>query len=153
MVSGILVQKPGFRKFFWNIDAEVGLNSPNRTDDVQLVQLGYAFMAMAPTTPNEIRATFAAVQVGAFCTGRDDDPLVQAIFAHESSRGGTVDGHVSVIGTSNGIYMDSSGPHTYMLTALVNNIQDGMPNDFPRLDKHPACPPDLKAAVLKVLIA
>jgi 7-keto-8-aminopelargonate synthetase-like enzyme len=39
-----------------------------------------------------------------------------------------------------------------MLTTLENNILDMMPNDYPRIDKHPSCPPALKAAVQRLLL-
>ena len=151
MVSPILLTSPKGQKFFWNIDANVGAISPNRTEDVQLVQLGYSIMANSATLSADLKAIFAKVQVGVQCTGKDDDPLVKAIRAHQAGRGGTQDGHVSVIKTTNGTYFDSSGGHTFMLTAIINNIFDAMPADFPRIDKHPSCPPALKAAVVASL--
>jgi hypothetical protein len=150
MVSAVLVKKPGVQKFFWNLDANVGLASPNKTDDVQLVQLAYSIRARRLDLHPASKAAFAAVKVGAPCTGREDDPLVRAIRAHQRDRGGTQDGRVSTIRTTNGVYHDSGGEHSYMLTALINNIFDAMPDDFPRIDKHPSCPPALKASVLNV---
>jgi len=150
MVSAILLKKSGEQKFFWNIDANVGFRSANKTDDVQLVQLAYSVRATRSDIPAESKRAFAAVKIGAPCTGLGDDPLVVAIRVHQKDRGGTQDGHVSVIHTSNGVYHDSGGDHLFMLAALVNNIFDAMPADFPRIDKHPSCPPALKASVLNV---
>jgi hypothetical protein len=151
MVSAILVKRPAGTLFFWNIDANVGLRSPNNTDDVQLAQLGYSIMATSPKVPPELKSAAAAVKLGVPCTGLEDDPLVRAIRAHEKTHGGTQDGYVSVIRTNNGVYHDSGGAHAFLLTAIVNNIFDAMPGDFPRIDKHPSCPAALKASVLKVM--
>jgi hypothetical protein len=148
MVSPVLLKTSRGSKFFWNIDANVGAASPNKTEDVQLVQLGYSILSTAVNQSASLKAISAKVQVGATCTGRDDDPLVKAIRAHQAERGGTQDGHVSTIKTQNGVYFDSSGGHTFMLTALINIIFDAQPADFPRIDKLPACPPALKAVVV-----
>src|SRR6201999_1667256 len=83
------------KRFLWNIDARVGLNSPNRADDVQLIQFGYTFLAKNRNFPDEQRAVFAAVRVGIPCTGQDSDPLVRAITVHQHYRGGTIDGHIT----------------------------------------------------------
>jgi len=148
MVSPMLIQGTGGSKFFWNVDANVGAASPNNTDDVQLVQFGYFFKANAAATPPEIRPILAQVKVGIPCTGLEDDPLVKAIRAHQRTRAGTQDGHVSVIKTSNGVYFDATGGHAFMLISIVNNLFDAMPADFPRIDKHPQCPAALKATIL-----
>lgn len=134
--------------FFWNIDANVGIGSPNRPDDVQLVQLGYHCMSKGsdPRITPQLKVIFAAVVPGAPYGGSLQDPLSIAIRAHERSRGGTQDGHVSVIKSATGSYSASS---TYMLTALDVQIRQQIPNDYPRLDKHPMCPPALRSAVVK----
>ena len=155
MVSAILVSRAAGRQtFFWNIDANVGLASPNKVDDVQLVQLGYfVWSKNDPGLTPDKKAAFAAVKVGVPCSGDEDDTLVQAIRAHQKDRGGTQDGHVSTIQASNGLYHDSGGErHGFMLIAIVNRIFDALPKDFPRIDKHPSCPPALKDAVLKVCV-
>jgi len=147
MVSPILIKKPKGMRFYWNVDANVGANSPNKDEDVHLVQFGYLLMSKAASTPPNLRSVYALVKPGTACTGREDDPLVKAIRAQQASRGGTQDGHVSVIPTSTGVYQDASGSHTYMLVAIVNNMFDAMPQDFPRIDKHASCPGALKAVI------
>lgn len=129
-------------RFFFNIDANVGLNSPNKEEDVQLVQMGYFAASTNPETPADLKPIYAKVTPGAAYKGDANDPLTVAIIAHQKSRGGTQDGHVSVI---RGVTYD--GAHTYMLTALNNNLIDLQPADFPRLDKHAKCPQVLRAAV------
>ncbi len=134
--------------FFWNIDANVGIGSPNRADDVQLVQLGYHCMSVGsdPHVTPQLRTIFAAVVPGAPYSGSPSDPLSVAILAHQRARGGTQDGHVSVITSASGAY---NSTNTFMLTALDVQIRRQMPNDYPRLDKHPKCPPALRSAVVK----
>lgn len=149
MVSPILIKKGDATRFYWNIDANVGAGSPNRNDDVQLVQLAYAIMATRPDTPPSDKAVYALVRPGSPCTGFEADPLVRAIRAHQARRGGTQDGHVSVIAANSGIYPYGAGAVVFMLIALVNTIFDAIPADFPRLDKHKACPPALRASVVK----
>ncbi len=155
MVSPVIVKKPTGLKVFWTVDADVGLSSPNRPEDVQLVQLGYAAMLANPRaakTPEE-RSVYAKVVPGSACSGRADDPLVQAIVLHQKLRGGTQDGHVSKFTASTVGYVDATGSHSHMLLALVNNLSDMIPNDYPRLDKHPSCPGLLKTAVVKACSA
>lgn len=149
MVSPILITKPTGKRFYWNVDANVGVGSPNNDEDVQLVQFGYFLMARSSSP--EIQATDKAVYIlvrpGDKCTGREDDPLVRAIRHQQSRRGGIQDGHVSVITTSSGVYPYGADSKSFMLISIVNNVFDATPNDFPRIDKHPRCPPLLKAAV------
>lgn len=84
--------------FFWNLSANVGRTSPNRPDDVQLVQLGYACAAKDPAVDAKMRPIFAAVVPGAPYTGLPNDPLTIAIIADQKDRrGNTQDGHISVL--------------------------------------------------------
>ncbi|MDQ6683602.1 MAG: hypothetical protein M3Z16_00605 [Pseudomonadota bacterium] len=154
MVSPVLLKTTGGRKLMWTVDDNVGLGQPNKQADVDLVQLGYAYMlanAQAQKSADEV-AAFKKVKPGDMCNGRADDPLVQAIVAHQKSRGGTQDGRVSKFSESHATYGSTDGPHTHMGVALVFNIMAGMLDDYPRLDKSktPPCPPSLKAAVLQL---
>jgi hypothetical protein len=146
MVCPILVKSPTRTRFYWNIDSDVGLKSPNKNEDVLLVQFGYSLMAKTEKDP-AFKAALAAVKVGAPCTGKEDDPLVKAIRAHELVHGGAKDGRVSVIPANTGVYTDSTGKHVYLLIPIVNNMYDAQPNDFPRIDKHPTCPAQLKVVI------
>jgi hypothetical protein len=150
MVAPTVVNFKDGPKILWNVGAKVGLASPNKAADVQLVQFAYRLMLVNLSgIPADLKAGIAKIQLGAICTGRADDPLVQTIVIHQKGRGGTQDGLVSVF-NSTGLYVDSSGPHVHMLIILNNNIRDQMPDDYPRLDKHPLCPAGLKAEVIKV---
>ncbi len=146
MAKGMIIEP----RYFWNLDSNVGPGCPNKIEDVQLVQLGYACKAMNPKVPPspEERATYGKVVPGAPYFGSPDDPLSVAIKFHQSRRTGTKDGIVSSMKNSTGSY----GPDmVWIIGALNNNIADVMGADWPRLEKHPQCPSALKAASLRVL--
>lgn len=146
MVKPVVVDNGDRRIFFWNVSANVGVKSPNKPDDVQLVQLGYACAAYDTFYDAMLRATFAAVVPGAPYSGQENDPLTRAIRAHEKQRGGAQDGHVSVpTSLTNASY--DGGAHTYLIVSLNFQFRRQLPGNFPRLDKHPRCPPLIRAAV------
>src|SRR5262245_18452306 len=145
MVAPFLLKKEtGEHKFFWNLDENVGVASPNRPDDVHLVQFGYFIMSTSEFTQPDLKPTSANVKLGVPCTGREDDPLVQAIRADQKSRRGPQDDHVSKLRS------DAPGfapGRSFMLVAIMNNIFDATANDYPRIDLHLQCPPIVKTAV------
>ena len=130
-------------QFQWNIDANVGLHSPNHPEDVQLVQFGCFAASLSLLGRHELRPIYAAVRPGAVYSGGQNDPLTLAILAYERVAGGPQDGHVSVI-RGDGFY---DGRHFSMLASLGIAMIELMPSEFPRLDAHPNCPPLLGAAV------
>lgn len=149
MVKPIIAGSSGKQVYFLNIDANVGVASPNKAEDVQLVQFGFHAMANAASGVGfsaADKAIFAAVVPGAPYSGAPNDPLTVAIKRHQAIRGGTQDGHVSVM-TGNLTYVDSTGPHSFQLAALINNIRDFTKPIYPRIDKHAKCPPLLAAKV------
>jgi hypothetical protein len=137
------------KKFFWNVDGKVGPASPNKIEDVQLVQLGYLCASVGQNTgiPAELKAVFGRVVPGAGYSGKSDDPLTVAIKAHQKFRGGTQDGVISVMHNASGIY---DGVHSWMIASLNNNIKDVLGTNWPHLGRHPQCPAPLKAAALAV---
>lgn len=122
-------------RFQWNIDQNVGPGCPNIQEDVHLVQLGYVCMATNTKNPQpaEDKAIYEAVVVGAAYNGAANDPLTLAIKRHQQKRGGTQDGHVSSIKSTAGTY---DGAHTWMLSALNNNILDALGTAWPRIGRH-----------------
>ncbi len=134
-------------RFAWNLSANVGVSSPNQADDVQLVQLGYACAQYGTNFDAATRAIFAAVMPGAPYSGQENDPLTRAIRAHQKHRGGTQDGHVSVMANLTAPSYD--GVHTFMMMSLNNLMIDQLKSDFPHIDKHAKCPPLLRAVVTK----
>ena len=152
MVSPLILTGSIGPRLFLNISGNVGPGSPNRPDDVQLVQLGYASLLLSPQAQGQLnqaeRQAFAAVTPGAPYFGAPDDPLTLSIRAHEASRGGTQDGVVSVARAAS----YDGGKHTFIMIPLNNAIRDVMVRDFPRVDKHPQCPAALRVSVLLILL-
>ena len=134
--------------FFWNLSANVGVGSSNNPDDVELVQLGYLCMSSETRFDAALRAVYARVVPGAPYSGAESDPLTIAIRAHEKDRGGTQDGHVSVVRNLSSLRYDDR--HSWMLIPLNNQIRRVLVGQFPRLDKHPRCPARLRGIVAKV---
>jgi hypothetical protein len=153
MVSPIVLNGRNGLRVFVNLSGNVGLNSLNQPDDVQLVQLGYASMLVSPQaqaflSPAE-RQAFANISPGARYLATANDPLTVAIKAHQASRGGIQDGHVSVAA---GSLSYDGGKHSFQIVALNNAIRDVLVKDFPRLDKHPKCPAALKVSVMLMMV-
>src|SRR6185295_272120 len=70
--------------FTWNINASVGkLGRNSDIADVSYVQWYYTLDAESPLTDADRRAIYQKVRVTGTCTGKDDDPLVQAILSHQ----------------------------------------------------------------------
>ncbi len=145
MASGFMADA----RFWWNVDSHVGPFCPNKIEDVQLVQLGYACKAASTkdTSPPAAKAIFAAVVPGALYTGAANDPLSIAIRTHQKLKGGTQDGRVSPVQNSTGSY---DGENLWMIQGLDNCMLDVLKSAWPRLDKHPKCPGALRAVVLRV---
>jgi hypothetical protein len=152
MVSPLILTEPGKGpRFLFNIGGNVGPGCPNEQSDVQFVQLGYYAMVRDPKNSSlltaEERTALGKIVPGAAYSGAPQDPLTLAIKAHERSRGGTQDGHVSVV-RSGGTY----GKHTYIVVALNLSLVDTLKGDYPRLDKHPRCPVFLGSRIQKILV-
>jgi len=151
MVLPLTLKQGSKQRFSFNLEGNVGPNSPNKMDDVQLVQFAYLAKAQAADTKPALKAIFQKVVPGAAYTGGANDPLTLAIKAHQADRGGTQDGHVSKMPPS-GTILAYDAVHSFMLITLVNNIFDMMPNDFPRLDHHPQCPAALREAMKEIFV-
>jgi hypothetical protein len=146
MASGTLLSNGTDKRFFWNVDGNVGPGCPNQPEDVHLVQLGFYCKARNVKHPPtaEAKAIYMAVSPGQHYTGGYNDPLSIAIRQFQKERGGTQDGHVSVM--KGATY---SGDHSYMLVALNNHIAMGVGTAWPYIDKHPKCSDPLKGAVTR----
>lgn len=68
--------------------------------------------------------------------GAKDDPLSEAIRVFARERHGPKDGHVSVI-KGTGLLNPQLA---FMMVGLSNSMMFVMPDDYPRIDKHPRCP-------------
>jgi hypothetical protein len=137
-------------RFFWNVEAHVGVGSPNKTEDVHLVQLAFACKAMNPKFPPdaEEKPVYEAVVVGVPCTGSPNDPLCKAIKMAQKKRGGVQDGWVSKIQPSGSYATNMS----FMLVGLNNNIVDVLGGNWPYLDRHPKSTAALKELVGRTFV-
>ncbi len=134
-------------RFYWNVEANVGVNSPNKIQDVHLVQLAFHCISTNSKhpVPAEEKPIYAAVVPGAPYTGDPTDPLSVVIKHQQKKRGGVQDGHVSKMQPS-GVYASDM---TWMLVILNNNIADVLGIDWPFLDRHPKCTGPLKELVTR----
>jgi len=139
-------------RFYWNIDANVGIGSPNKSEDVLLVQLAFHCKGTNTkvNTPAADRAVYNAVIPGAAYTGSPNDPLSKAIKLFQMRRGGVQDGHVSKINNNGGTYAPEMA---FMLVSLNNNIFDTLgTTNWPYLDRHPKCPGGLKELINRTFV-
>lgn len=133
--------------FLWDLDGNVGPRQPNRADDVELVRFGYFMLSQAPEA-NGIFKPMKPLLDKMSTSGGFDQNLADVIKAHQSLRGGTQDGHVSktrVTILNHGLY---DRKHAWIMVALNNIMHDF--NQYPRLDLHPKCGPNLRATVKRI---
>lgn len=148
MAAGIIMNKG---RFYWNVEANVGVGCPNKTEDVHLVQLAFACRATNPKNPpsEEEKAVYDLVVPGAVYTGAVNDPLTLAIKMAQKKRGGVQDGWVSKMQPT-GTYAPNT---TWMLVGLNNNIYDVIAAAaWPYIDKHPKATAALKALVERTFV-
>lgn len=160
MVSPIILSGSQGPRFFFNLDANVGPDSPNRPDDVQLVQMGFQAMArnplFRPKDPKDEQILRRAlgdpdITPGRHYGGGRNEVLSLVINLYQAFRGdGSVrDGHVSVIRGTTGSY---DNVHSYLLIPMNNSLMDVNRRSFPRLDLLPECPTQLRSAIQKMLL-
>ncbi len=143
MVTAV-ISKNNF--FFFNVSAHVGAGRANHLDDVELVRFGY-LAARESKNPSgvDFRADMAAVLVNLKPSGPFGPDLDATIRHHLIVRGGIQDGCISPITNSSINYR----VNIWVIAELGLKIQQFMPENFPRLDKHPQCGPALRSACLK----
>jgi hypothetical protein len=135
---------------FFNVDGVVGAPpAQNLREDVLLVQFGFKVIADSPvaTTGQDVLAAAKAVQV----TGNIDAATINAIRTMQQSfkaknPAQVVDGRVSP--ARNGY---SYGQALWIITHLNNSIQNRHVDSWPRIDKIPACPVELKQMVIRTV--
>ena len=150
-MQAFLVHQAAFTLHWWNLTVQVGLASPNNPDDVQLVQFG--FFCMGPPTSRisdpQNRIVYARVVPGSPFTPGPNEPLSLAISTLEFGHGVTQrDRRINPFPPTGYTYQDRSGRHPFMIGYLLNSMYDSVgPDNWPRLDRHPNCPPLVAAAV------
>ncbi len=129
--------------FAWNIDTSVGKAGQNSSRaDILYVQWYYKLAVAQAETPPDRKLIYGAVELSGRCSGRDDDPLVRAIYAHQRAISHPqVDGRVSVA-TGSGMV----GASAFFILRLGARIARMYPELWPRLDKIPGCPPEVAEA-------
>ncbi len=133
--------------FLWALDCSVGKNGMNSlTADVSYVQWYYTLAAVNPETPQDRKDIYKNVKITGACTGRDDDPLVQAITAHQKALSHPViDGKISQLpGFSGDTKLD--GHHAFFIIRLGARLARMFPDEWPRLDKIKGCPSEVAEA-------
>lgn len=144
-----------FDVFIYNLSANVGTRSPNKTDDVQLVQLGFRSMALSKEQTfiePESRLIYAQVPWGPDCSGTESDPLVVAIRHYQSVQPlATQDGHISVMATHDAHYKKGQFTQQYgwsnMILAIIEVHRDVWPN-IQRID---GCPTALARSASNIM--
>lgn len=121
-------------KVFFNLEFDVGRASPNRLDDVELVQYGYFCTKVNPKlagkrTPRLQTALNELRPKGLF--GPD---LQEIISAHQEARGGTIDGKITVAKPQSSHTSRYDGTHTWMIFNLCESMFDRAPLRYPRID-------------------
>src|SRR5947207_14776782 len=147
MVKGLLANTGSL---FLNLSADVGPGQPNRPDDVEFVRFGYL---MLKDNPKATAGPFVALKAACQSitpTGAFDDVLAAAIRTHQSLRGGTQDGRVSVARENKFNKGAYDGKHMWMVFPLNNSMSDRSPEIDPRIDLHPQSGPAVSATVRKI---
>lgn len=127
--------------FMWNLDTSVGKGAANSNPcDVSFIQWYYVLASNFHLTDPERKALYRTVQITGLCNGKDDDPLVQAIIAHQQvTHHPQVDGKVSVVHGSGKV----ADRIAFFLLRLEARLAVMYPREWPRLDLIPNCPPSV----------
>ena len=136
---------------FYNVDAVVGAApATNNREDVLLVQFAFAAMAANPLpgASKEFYNAISAVKP----TGTIDQATVWAIKATQievkkSQPGTVVDGRVSPATGGYGY----GGGGLFTITHINESLQHRYLDHWPRIDKIPGCPLEIKQMVVRTV--
>ena len=123
-------------KFFFNLTADVGRNSPNRLDDVELVRYGYFCLSRRPDVQVQISPELKLAFANMRSLGPYGPDLQAVIDLHQQARGkdSTIDGKVSVGKpqiTHSSRYNDKL---SWIIFVLCRAMIDHVPDTYPRID-------------------
>jgi hypothetical protein len=143
-VKAYLHQDGDHFDILWNVDCSVGKGGQNHLRaDVLYIQWYYQLAAAQSLTPDDRKNIYRAVKLTGTCSGKDGDPLVAAITAHQRAiNHPQVDGRVSVATGSGKL-----GASAFFVLRLGARLANMYPDFWPRLDKIPGCPPEVASAV------
>lgn len=147
----VLAPRPPNEKLpvFFNVDGVVGAApARNLREDVMLVQFMFKFEADGgQVQPPELLVAFKKVQVTGTCDGATIAAIRLSQERFKKRNPTTVaDGRVS---PANGY---SYGGALYTIVHYNNIIQARCRDVWPRIDKLPGCPPDLRAAIFRAVV-
>jgi len=135
---------------FFNVDGVVGAPpAQNKREDVLLVQFAFTVIANSPNPKTDPKVLEAAKAVK--LTGVADPATIAAIrtlqeASKKQSSGKVVDGRVSPAKVGY-----SYGGGTWTIANLNNSMQGRNINIWPRIDKIPGCPGELKSMVIRTV--
>ncbi|GGC17802.1 hypothetical protein GCM10011371_01620 [Novosphingobium marinum] len=130
---------------FFNTDANVGYNSPNRQEDVFLVTFLMRCAASCSVIEREIKPDFERITVGTV-----NEHFIATVRKWERLRGTMQDGWISTArGSVN--YQGRNGPAAFLVAVLNWDTGKAFPNAFPRIDLIPQCPAPVTALVRRSL--
>jgi hypothetical protein len=137
------------RVFMWNLDSAVGKGAANSVNsDVSYLQWYYTLSANFQETPPERKEIYRRVKITGICTGRDDDPLVQAIVAQQRALNHPViDGKASALPGVAGSARLGGDHRAFFIIRLGARFATQFPDKWPRLDHIPGCPASVAGAV------
>jgi hypothetical protein len=138
--------------FTWNLHASVGKGAANSVNsDISYLQWYYILAANFPETPQDRKDIYKRVSITGACSGRDDDPLVQAIVAQQRAlQHPVIDGKASALPGMSGDVR--TGDHKALfIIRLGARLATQFPAKWPRLDQMPGCPPSVAQAVLAAI--
>lgn len=131
---------------FFNVDGVVGANpAQNTREDVLFVQFVFHLIARepSPSTSPSLLAASKAVKV----TGVIDQPTIGAILAFQQSNPPlATDGRVSPAKVGY-----SYGPAFFTIALLNRSLRNRRPDIWPRIDRMPLCPGELKEMVVRTV--
>ncbi len=128
--------RTGQHIFYWNVDNPVGLNAINMMDDVLFVQWCFYKMSKWIHLSVDSRSHYSKTGVNGLCTGREGDPLINAITVLQQDQDLMVDGRVSPPSSSTS-YSYHGEKHRFLIFYLNAALRVLHPQQYPRLDLMP----------------
>jgi len=136
--------------FRFNLDADVGRHCPNKVDDVELVRYGYFCLKNNTRNPSNLTPRISSALQAMKIQGPFGPDLQEVIDAHEETRGGTIDGKVSISKAHLTTKERYDGVHRWIIDVLCNNMIDRNPNQYPRIDLDSVLGPEIKKRVRQI---
>jgi hypothetical protein len=131
----------------FNLDADVGRASPNRLDDVELVRFGYFCLKVSSSLRSRTSPRVKAALESLNPRGPFAPDLDEVISAHQSDRGGTQDGKVSVGKPQATHSFNYDTKNSWIIFSLSMPMIERIPNLYPRIDIDAISGPEISKKV------